>query len=65
MKIAEIVEENGEQFIILPPEYQLEGEKVYIEKVGNSVILHPYKKPWEDFDDGSDMFSDDIELEKN
>ena len=52
---------NGRsQAVRLPKEFRFEGDRVYIKRVGNSVVLIPYKEPWQSLFDSLGMFSDDF-----
>jgi antitoxin VapB len=48
------------QAVRLPKEYRFEGTEVYIEKMGNAVILLPYHAPWQSLIDGLAEFPDDF-----
>jgi len=51
---------NGRsQAVRLPKEYQFEGDDVYIQRVGEAVMLYPVDKEWEIFLHGLDSFSSD------
>ncbi len=60
MKTAKLFKNGHSQAVRLPKEFRFEGDKVYIRKEGDEVILSPYKDPWERFLRSLDMFSDDI-----
>jgi antitoxin VapB len=52
---------NGRsQAVRLPKEYKFHGESVYVQKVGEAVILVPFEKEWEVFMHGVNSFSDDF-----
>jgi antitoxin VapB len=44
----------------LPKECQFKGDDVYIQKVGDAVILFPIDKQWETFLHGLNSFSNDF-----
>ena len=48
------------QAVRLPKEYQFKGESVFIQKVGEAVLLVPVDKDWETFLHGLNSFSDDF-----
>ncbi|MDR2577955.1 MAG: type II toxin-antitoxin system VapB family antitoxin [Chitinispirillales bacterium] len=55
---------NGRsQAVRLPKEYQFKGENVYIQRVGEAVILVPCDRSWETFLHGLNSFSDDFMAE--
>ncbi|MCL2293718.1 MAG: type II toxin-antitoxin system VapB family antitoxin [Spirochaetes bacterium] len=60
MQTARLFVNGRSQAVRLPKEYQFLGEKVYIQKVGEAVILVPFDKEWEVFLHGLNSFSDDF-----
>ena len=60
MQTARLFANGRSQAVRLPKECQFEGENVYIQKIGNAVILFPYDKEWETFLHGLNSFSDDF-----
>ena len=66
MEIAEIFELDEEhQAIRLPEGFTFEGNRVYLKRVGNSIVLLPYNKPWETLVESLTTFSDDFMNERN
>jgi antitoxin VapB len=52
---------NGQsQAVRLPKAFRFQGKKVYIRRLGNAVILLPYRKPWSCLRDACGKFSDDF-----
>jgi antitoxin VapB len=52
---------NGQsQAVRLPKEYRFSGNEVYIQKVGNAVMLFPKEHAWETFLNGLNSFTDDF-----
>jgi len=52
---------NGRsQAVRLPKEYQFSGKDVYIQKIGDAVILVPRSKVWKTFIHGLNNFSPDF-----
>jgi antitoxin VapB len=52
---------NGQsQAVRLPEEYRFTGNEVYIQKVGNAVLLFPKDHAWETFFNGLNGFTDDF-----
>jgi len=43
MKLAEIVRDDGSQWVRLPEEFRLEGEAVSIRRQGEAIVLEPVK----------------------
>jgi antitoxin VapB len=60
MQTARLFVNGRSQAVRLPKEFQFRGENVYIQKVGEAVILVPFDKEWEIFMHGINSFSDDF-----
>ena len=60
LKTARLFLNGRSQAVRLPKEYQFNGENVYIQRVGEAVILFPVDKEWEVFLHGLNSFSDDF-----
>ena len=60
MQTARIFLNGRSQAVRLPKEYKFNSEKVYIQRVGDAVILLPVDKQWEVFLHGLNGFSDDF-----
>jgi antitoxin VapB len=60
MEIAEILEDGQNRSVKLPKELFPDENKVYINKIGNAVVLIPYHDPWKSLFDSLDEFSDDF-----
>jgi antitoxin VapB len=59
MQTARLFSNGRSQAVRLPKECQFKGEDVYIQKIGDAVILFPLDKAWETFLHGLHSFSDD------
>jgi antitoxin VapB len=64
MQTARLFVNGRSQAVRLPKEYQFKGENVYIQKVGEAVILVPVDKDWETFLHGLNSFSEDFMTEE-
>jgi antitoxin VapB len=64
MQTARLFNNGRSQAVRLPKEYQFRGENVYIQKVGEAVILVPVDKDWETFLHGLNGFSEDFMTEE-
>ncbi|MDR1126980.1 MAG: type II toxin-antitoxin system VapB family antitoxin [Treponema sp.] len=64
MQTARLFINGRSQAVRLPKEYQFKGENVYIQKIGDAVIIFPMDKEWETFLYGLNSFSDDYFLEE-
>ena len=60
MQTARLFLNGRSQAVRLPKEYQFNGENVYIQRVGDAVILFPVDKEWEVFMHGLNNFSNDF-----
>jgi antitoxin VapB len=60
MQTARLFINGRSQAVRLPKECQFNGDNVYIQKVGDAVILFPVDKEWEIFLHGLHSFSDDF-----
>ena len=59
MKTAKIFVNGSSQAVRLPMEYRFLGDEVYIQKIGESVMLFPKERAWETFLEGINGFTDD------
>jgi antitoxin VapB len=60
MQTAKLFINGRSQAVRLPKEFQFKGDDVFIQKVGDAVILVPHEKSWEVFLHGLDNFSGDF-----
>ncbi|MCL2193050.1 MAG: antitoxin [Treponema sp.] len=60
MQTACLFANGRSQAVRLPKECQFQGDRVYIQKVGEAVVLFPVDKEWEVFLHGLNGFSDDF-----
>ena len=60
MQTASLFTNGRSQAVRLPKEFQFRGEKVYVKKIGDAVILVPFDREWEVFLHGLNSFSDDF-----
>ena len=60
MQTAQLFDNEKSQAVRLPKECHFNGDNVYIQKVGDAVILFPVDKEWEVFLHGLNSFSDDF-----
>ncbi len=51
---------GNSQAIRLPKEYQVDDKEMFIQKIGNTIILFPKTNPWEAFEKSLSEFSDDF-----
>lgn len=60
METAKLFVNGQSQAVRLPKEYRFTGNEVFIQKVGNAVMLFPKEKAWEIFLNGLNSFTDDF-----
>ena len=60
METAKLFQNGKSQAVRLPKEFRLNGEQVYVKRVGNAVVLLPYNTPWQSLVDSLSLFSDDF-----
>ena len=60
LKTARLFLNGRSQAVRLPKEYQFSGKDVYIQRIGEAVILFPVDKEWEVFLHGLNNFSNDF-----
>ena len=60
MLTAKLFKNGRSQAVRLPKEFRFEGTEVYINKIGESVILIPFHAPWSTLLDSLDLFTDDF-----
>ena len=59
MLTAKVFKSGNSQAIRIPKEYQFEAEELFINKIGNTIVIFPKSDPWEAFNDSLSDFSDD------
>jgi antitoxin VapB len=64
MQTAKIFQNGQSQAVRLPREFRFSGDCVFIKKVGDAVILLPYRAPWQTLIDSLDEFSADFMAER-
>ena len=60
MQTASLFINGRSQAVRLPKNCQFQGKNVYIQRIGDAVILVPVDKKWEVFMHGLNSFSDDF-----
>lgn len=64
MNTAKIFKSGNSQAVRLPKGFQLDGNEVYIKRVGKNIILTSKDDPWAGLIDSLSMFSDDFMTER-
>lgn len=65
MQVAYVFQDGENRAVRLPTECFVGEEKVYVNKIGNAVVLIPYRQPWKSLFDSLDEFSDDFMVERS
>lgn len=60
METAKIFENGRSQAVRLPMKFRLPGNEVFIQKIGDAVMLVPKETVWETFLNGLYAFSEDF-----
>lgn len=60
MKTAKLFKNGQSQAVRLPKEFRMQGDRVYIKRSGNCIILIPMDDPWRSLLDSVGKFSDDF-----
>lgn len=60
MNTIKLTKQDNHQFLEIPQEYEIQGQEVYLKRVGNILMLIPVDNPWQTFFDSLDLFSDDF-----
>ena len=60
MQTAKLFPNGQSQAVRLPKEYRFEGDRVYIQRVGEAVVLLPYHRGWQVLFDSLGRFSADF-----
>jgi len=65
MDTARIFQNGQSQAIRLPKEYRFRGDRVYLKRMGNAVVLLPEYDSWQTLIKSLSMFSDDFMAERD
>lgn len=65
MQIAKLFQNGQSQAVRLPKEFRFDGDKVFIKRVGNAIVLLPYQASWQVLFDSLDDFSEDFMDQRN
>jgi antitoxin VapB len=64
MHTAKVFTNGKSQAVRLPKEFRFEGDEVYINKIGSTVILFSKNNPWASFFESLSHFSEDFMAER-
>jgi antitoxin VapB len=65
MKTAKLFKNGQSQAVRLPKEFRMEGDEVYIKKLGEAIVLLPKKRSWQPLFDSLSRFEKDFRIERN
>lgn len=65
METAKLFRNGRSQAVRLPKEFKFEGAEVFIKKIGNAILLIPYRESWQTLFDSLNQFSDDFMESRN
>ena len=60
MRTAKLFRNGRSQAVRLPKEFRFSGDKVFIKRIGDAVVLIPYQESWQSLFDSLGQFSDDF-----
>ncbi len=64
MNTAKLFQNGQSQAVRLPKAFRFEGDRVFIRRLGNAVVLLPYQNPWDIMFASLELFSDDFMTER-
>lgn len=65
MDIAKLFQNGQSQAVRLPKAFRFEGDRVFIRRFGNAVVLMPYTNPWDLMFSSLELFSPDFMIERS
>ena len=60
LETARLFMNGRSQAVRLPKKFRFDGSKVFIKKIGDSVLLIPYSESWQTLISSLDLFTDDF-----
>ncbi len=60
MQTAKLFQNGQSQAVRLPKEFRFQGDKVFIKRMGNAVVLLPYHDSWQPLFESLEQFSEDF-----
>ena len=65
METAKLFQNGKSQAVRLPKEFRFGGDRVYIKRAGNAVVLLPYQAAWDTLLESLTHFSADFMSERS
>ena len=59
MLTTKVFKNGNSQAIRIPKEYRIDTDELFINKIGNTIVIFPKNDPWEMFKKSLTGFSDD------
>ena len=60
MRRSKVVTSGNSQAVLIPKDYEVQEEELYIQRIGRTMILFPKSDPWESFVQSLDEFTEDF-----
>ena len=60
MDTAKLFQNGQSEAVRLPKAFRFEGDRVFIRRLGDAVVLLPYRNPWDVMFASLELFSDDF-----
>jgi antitoxin VapB len=60
MEKIQVLKQGDDQIVVIPKKFQMQGDEVYIKKIGSSIVLISQDHPWQLLFDSLDQFSEDF-----
>ena len=60
MHIVKVFKSGNSQAVRLPKEYNVKDKELYIQRIGDSLILQPKNDPWKSLRKSLSLFTDDL-----
>jgi len=60
MRSSKVFTSGNRQAVLIPKEYEVQEEELYIQRIGRTMILFPKSDPWESFVQSLDEFTEDF-----
>ncbi|MBK8047048.1 MAG: AbrB/MazE/SpoVT family DNA-binding domain-containing protein [Anaerolineales bacterium] len=64
MQTAKLFPNGQSQAVRLPKEFRFTGDRVYVQRIGNAVVLLPFQAPWRTLFESLDDFTADFGAEE-
>ena len=60
MQIVKVFKSGNSQAVRIPKEFSIEEQELYIQKIGNTLVLTSMNDPWSSLRKSLTMFSEDV-----